>query len=817
MTKARDLGDFISDGTIAETVTADGLNLGDNETIQLGDGQDLLIWHSGNNSHIRDAGTGNLLIQTNGTAINMQGTSGENYAIFNDNGAVTLNYDNSLKFSTSATGATVTGTIAVSDSFNATSGTFTVQSNGTDILNLTSTVMSPQTDGAISLGSATNGFNNMYLDGSAYVGGNVIINSTANTPLLRFDESDAAKFFIGESSVVGGGAGYDLYAGTGDGISLFTNASEVMRITSAGNVGIGTTSPDSFNTTGGKLVVASGAGNVAALFSDAAYYTLGVKHTGVGTEAFGMFGGTAGSGLALMTNNTERFRFGTSGELGIGGATYGTAGQVLTSGGSGAAPTWADAAGGGSARDFVASGTIANGNVVKLNTDGTVSVTSASEFVSDGTFAYNSTNQWSNYEGVYDATNNQVIIGFKNPDASNHPHYVIGEISGDQITFGTPVSLQSSVCYDVNVTFGHSGNVLIGWNQAGQTYNVYSYSIQKGSLTEIGGDNTPDTPLQRDKICKLIWLPTIDSVLAVYVTGSYLTTAVWSINSSSLNISYQGRDFMVGSPNDLYQVRAAYDSSQDVTNFIWYNGSNGYAYLKNVKVSSSYVFSAVLTNYNWNTSNGPAHDIVYHPTAQKCFILYRKQSDSTTNLKTVTNSGTTSITVGSETQVDNTLGYINFVKAAYNSAADEVILSGQFPNSSSHGYVIRIGWSSGSPVISSPTKWLSQNTRDWPQVIPADGTRNYIVYNNYVSSYDIYSVLYDTAKTAVGYGVANASVTNGQSVEVISIGSIADNQSGLTIGTKYYYADAGSLSTSGTLQAGIAVSATELLITGADT
>ena len=174
MTKARDLGDFISDGTIAETVTADGLNLGDNETIQLGDSQDLLIWHSGNNSHIRDAGTGNLLIQTNGTAINMQGTSGENYAIFNDNGAVTLNYDNSLKFSTTATGATVTGTIAVSDSFNATSGTFTVQSNGTDILNVTSTVMSPQTDGAISLGSSSNGFNELHLDGTAKVGGSIL-------------------------------------------------------------------------------------------------------------------------------------------------------------------------------------------------------------------------------------------------------------------------------------------------------------------------------------------------------------------------------------------------------------------------------------------------------------------------------------------------------------------------------------------------------------------------------------------------------------------------------------------------------------------
>jgi hypothetical protein len=38
----------------------------------------------------------------------------------------------------------------------------------------------------------------------------------------------------------------------------------------------------------------------------------------------------------------ERFRVGPTGELGIGGETYGTAGQVLTSGGSGVAPSWED-------------------------------------------------------------------------------------------------------------------------------------------------------------------------------------------------------------------------------------------------------------------------------------------------------------------------------------------------------------------------------------------------------------------------------------------------------------------------------------------
>jgi hypothetical protein len=43
---------------------------------------------------------------------------------------------------------------------------------------------------------------------------------------------------------------------------------------------------------------------------------------------------------------TEKFRFTSEGEIGVGGANYGTDGQVLTSGGAGAAPAWEDAAGG---------------------------------------------------------------------------------------------------------------------------------------------------------------------------------------------------------------------------------------------------------------------------------------------------------------------------------------------------------------------------------------------------------------------------------------------------------------------------------------
>ena len=55
----------------------------------------------------------------------------------------------------------------------------------------------------------------------------------------------------------------------------------------------------------------------------------------------------------------------------------GASGQVLTSGGSGSAVSWADPTGGGSA-DFVATGSIGNGAVVVLKSDGTVGTVTVS-------------------------------------------------------------------------------------------------------------------------------------------------------------------------------------------------------------------------------------------------------------------------------------------------------------------------------------------------------------------------------------------------------------------------------------------------------
>ena len=73
--------------------------------------------------------------------------------------------------------------------------------------------------------------------------------------------------------------------------------------------------------------------------------------------------------LSISNAGTERFRFGSSGEILVGGTAAGTSGQVLTSGGSGAAVSWTTVSGGGASLNQALNpqGTIFSGyNIINL-------------------------------------------------------------------------------------------------------------------------------------------------------------------------------------------------------------------------------------------------------------------------------------------------------------------------------------------------------------------------------------------------------------------------------------------------------------------
>ena len=107
-----------SAGVATFSGTAD-IHLKDNVRLNVGDGNDLAIYHQGTHSFIEDAGTGSLKIR--GSVVELSDTGAAQYLLATEDGAVNIYYNGNKKWETTNSGTIVTG-IATASGFRAADG-----------------------------------------------------------------------------------------------------------------------------------------------------------------------------------------------------------------------------------------------------------------------------------------------------------------------------------------------------------------------------------------------------------------------------------------------------------------------------------------------------------------------------------------------------------------------------------------------------------------------------------------------------------------------------------------------------------------------
>ena len=156
--------------------------------------------------------------------------------------------------------------------------------------------------------------------------------------------------------------------------------------------------------------------------------------------------------------------------------------------------------------NFVASGTVANGANVVVNTDGTVSIITQTGsanpsvgspvvFQSSGTY----------YTGAtYDSTNGKVVLVYRDNGASRGKA-IVGTVSGTSISFGSAVEFHSSASQDNQVEFVGSGKVVVAYQQGGNPYygkarvgTISGNSISFGTEVTFESANTVNIGMAYD-------------------------------------------------------------------------------------------------------------------------------------------------------------------------------------------------------------------------------------------------------------------------------------------------------------------------------
>jgi len=352
-----------------DSMTGD-LSFGDNDKAKFGAGSDLQIYHdaAGGHSRIDDVGTGNLVLRAAGALV-VEKYGGDTMANFANDGAVTLYHDNAAKLATTSTGIDVTGTVTSDGltvdgdaTISSAAGSLYLEDNnytaGQKVFGVTSKsgdlFLRSFTDDKL---TATNRF------GIDHSTGDISFYEDTGTTAKFFWDASAESLGIGTSSP---SATLDLTVPTGDGLLInsadiatikmkntgggtsswgfattnlaasdfgiyqsnsvggdpITAGTARMYFNSSGNVGIGTSSPSA------SLHISKSDDARLVLTDTGDSCTFMVRSDGGNTS----IGTDTAHPVRFMTNNSERMRIDTSGNVGIGTGSSTLSAKLVVSG-----------------------------------------------------------------------------------------------------------------------------------------------------------------------------------------------------------------------------------------------------------------------------------------------------------------------------------------------------------------------------------------------------------------------------------------------------------------------------------------------------
>ena len=476
-------------------------------------------------------------------------------------------------------------------------------------------------------------------------------------------------------------------------------------------------------------------------------------------------------------------------------------------------------------------GTIADGSAVIVNANGTVSSVSASP-VSEavGTKVVFESAASDFIGGIFDSTNNKVLIAYRDQGNSNYGTVVCGDVSGTSITFGTPVVFKSGSVQYINMAFSpERGRAVITYQDlslGSDGYVVPCYvsnassnevTVQNGSSLEFSTSDAQYNYVAYDG-------PSGDG--GSYFVISYrddtnsigkLALVKYPASGDALSLA-STTNFSTNNPQVVGQVATGASSG---TGVVSYRATSDYLYGRAYSRSGTTVtFGTEKAVYSVAVGASP-YGLVYDSVNDKFVFAWNRDSPSDGMAIVASVSGTT-ITTG--TAVVFHSANVEKVIAGYHSASGKTVISFQDSSDSNKGKIF-LGTVSGTSISFGSETLIydaALSGQNMP-VIPETENNTVVLGISQGSPQNGSAVVFRPAYSTTNLtsenfvGFMDGAALDGTNGEILSSCSIARNQTSLTAGQTYFVSSDGSLSlTAGSpsVTAGTAISSTELIVKG---
>ena len=413
---------------------------------------------------------------------------------------------------------------------------------------------------------------------------------------------------------------------------------------------------------------------------------------------------------------------------------------------------------------------------------------------------------------AYDTNSNRVVIAYK--DTSNgHGKAVVGTVSGSGISFGTPVTFNAAtttglqpshgIAFDssnnkVVIVYKDNGNSSYGTAIVG-TVDPSDNSISYGSEAVFESAHTTFPNVTFDSSANKVLISYCD-----YGDSSKGKAIVGTVSGTSISFG-SAAEFEAGDVNHE-TLMSTFDSANNKVVIAYRDGGDsnkGKAVVATVS-GTSVSFG---TPVEFSATNFFNSSITFDSTNNKIIIVYGDNGNSNYGTAVVGTVSGTAISFGSTVVWNNSESARN--SASYSSTADKTIVFFRSGANSDTGRLLELTTSGTSVTASSTQQFSATTTSASSSVFDPD---NNVVVNAYIdegNSTDLETV------QVTGTTITRAEVASGQPARLDIIGSVSDNQIGLTAGQQYFVQNNGTISTtaaSPSVLAGTAISATELVV-----